>query len=132
MIILIYAMFAITILVIIFAVVVFAKWKNRPAGSESNEVFAVSGNKLTVFAGIHVTYDIDDIEKVIFSSLRGRYGSSYSGIMRIVKKNGKKSRPFMFYGNAKNFVLASSKQEIEKTTLELMEKLAFYNIRYSR
>ena len=114
MIILIYGMFAITILVVVAAFVALAKWKSPPAGAGSNEVFEVSGNLLTVFAGSHVTYNIDDIQKIVFSTFRGRHGSSHAGIMRVVKKNGKKSRPFMFYGNAKNFALASTEQEIEK------------------
>ena len=132
MIMLIYGMFAITILITVFAVVALLKWKGPPAGAGPNEVFEVSGNRLTVFAGSYVTYNIDDIEKIVFSTFRGRYGSSHAGIMRVVKKNGKKSRPFMFYGNVKNFALASSEQEIERTTLELMEKLKSYNIQYSR
>ena len=130
--ILIYGMLAIAILIIVSAAVALAKWKSPPAGVGSNEVFEVSGGQLTVFAGSHVTYNIDDIEKIVFSTLRGRSGSSHAGIMRVVKKNGKKSRPFMFYGNANNVVLASSEQEIENKTRELMEKLKAYHIQVLR
>ena len=127
-----YAMFAITILIVVFAIVALARWKGSPTDTGSNGVFGVSGNQLTIFAGAHVTYNIEDIEEVVFSTFRGRYGSSYTGVIRIVKKNGRKSRPFLFYGNTKNFILASSEHEIEKTTLELMEELKFHNIRSSR
>ena len=94
----------------------------------SQEVFVVSENRLIVQAGFPVTYNIDDIEKITFSKMRGRYGS-YTGIMRIVKDNGRKSRPFMFYGTPKNkFILSSSAEEIDKTILELVEKLKSYHI----
>ena len=128
--ILVYCIFAITVFVIVFAAIALAKWKGSPAGT--NEVFEVSDGRMTVFAGSHVTYNLDDIEKVAFSIFRGRRGASYMGVMRVVKKNGKKSRPFMFSGDSKNIVLASSKPEIETKTLELMEKLRSYNIRVSR
>ena len=123
-----YSMFVLTFLVFAFAIVLLVKMSNRPGGMWSQEVFVVSENKLIVQSGIPVTYNIGDIEKVTFSKMRGRYGS-YTGIMRIVKNNGRKSRPFMFYGTPKSkFVLASSREDIDKTTQGLVEKLRMHHI----
>ena len=127
---LVYGMFAITIFVIVFAAIALVKWKGLPVGT--NEVFEVSDGRIIIFTGLQATYNIDDIENVAFSIVRSRRSASYSGTMRVVKKNGKKSRPFIFCGDSKNIVLAGSKPEIEKKTLELMEKLRLHNIRVSR
>ena len=94
--ILIYLMFA-----VIIVVIVLAKWKGTPTGTNQHEVFTVFENKLTVLTGIPVTYEINTIKKITFSTLRDRYGS-YTGIMRIVKKDGKKSRSFIFYSTVNN------------------------------
>ena len=131
MVVIIYAMFAIILLVVIFAIVAFAKRKgvNATTDAERFDVFSISGNQLTVLAGIPVTYEIDEIEKVAFSVFIGKH-SAYSGVMRIVKANGKKSRPFLFDGSAykKKVVLKSSKQDIELATQYLMDELGRYNI----
>lgn len=133
---LIYAMFAVTLLVIIFAIVVLAKQKGTRTNvnGERYDVFKISENQLTVLAGIPVTYEIDTIESITFSAMKARRSSSYTGIMRIVKANGKKSRPFLFDSSAckKKFVLASSKQDIEEAIQYLMSELQRYNIRCSR
>ena len=131
--IMIYAMFAIILALIIFAVVMLAKQKDVPADAEKYDVFVVSGNQLTVLAGISVTYDIDAIEKITFSA-RTRRGRSYVGIMRIVKTNGRKSRPFLFDGSAysKKTVWVNSKSDIENSILYLTDKLKSYGIRALR
>jgi len=128
MIIMMLAAFALIFLVFAFAIILLVKMKNRPQGTWSQEVFAISENKLIVQSGIPVTYNISDIEKVAFSKMRGRYGS-YTGIMRIVKNNGRKSLPFMFYGKSTNkFLLANSNEEIDKRTRELVEELRIHHI----
>ena len=127
----IYAMLAIALLAAIVAVVVFAKRKGGSAisGAEKYDVFSISGNQLTVLAGIPVTYPIDEIERIAFSVMVGKH-SAYSGVMRIVKTNGKKSRPFLFDGSAykRELVLKSSKQDIQLATRYLMDALRRHNI----
>lgn len=132
----IFAMFAITLLVIIFAVVMLARLKSTRANANADkyDVFELSGNQLTVLAGIPVAYKIDEIERITFSAKRGRRRpSSYSGVMRIVKANGKKSRPFIFDSSVvkRKFVLSSSKQDIEQAIQYLMNELEQYHIRCS-
>lgn len=133
----IYAMFGFMLLVIIFAIVVFAKQKrpHESLGAQSYDVFALSGNQLTILAGIPVTYEIDEIEQITFSVIRAvRSTNVHNGIMRVVKKNRKKSRPFMFNSSAltKKTVLISSKQQIEETITYLMDELRRHHIRCSR
>lgn len=134
---LIYGMLTVALLAIIFAIVVLV----RRTGSRSNingvryDVFAVSGDRLTVLTGVPVTYDIAEINQITFSvSKTPRSMSSYNGIMRIVKTNGKKSRPFLFNSSAhtKKMVLVSSKQEIEQTIQYLMDDLRRHHISCSR
>lgn len=133
----IYAMLAVCLLVIIFALVIFVKRTrtNQSTAAQNYDVFEVSGNRLTVLAGIPVTYQIDEIKKITFSIMKApRSMSTYNGIMRVVKANGKKSRPFMFNSSAyaKKMVLASSKQEIEQTTRYLMDELKRHHIACAR
>ena len=134
---LIYAMLAITLLAIIFAIVMFVKRTGSRGSINAGQydVFEVSGNQLTVLAGIPVTYDIGEIDRITFSASKApRSMSSYNGIMRIVKADGKKSRPFLFNSSAltKKMVLASSKREIEETIQYLMEDLKRHHIACSR
>lgn len=134
---LVYAMLAVILLVLIFAVAIFVKRigtrTNTNAGTY--DVFEISGNRLTVLAGIPVTYEIGEISKITFSARKApRSMSVYNGILRVVKTNGKKSRPFLFNSSActKKMVLASSKQDIEQTIQYLMEELKRHNIPCSR
>jgi len=49
--------------------------------------------------------------------------------MRIVKKDGKKSRSFIFYSTLNNKTrFGATKEDIEKSTIELMERLKAYDI----
>jgi len=130
---LIYVMFAVSILAIIFAVFMLIKRKNISTNVDKYDVFTVSGNQLTVLAGLPVTYEIDTIEKITFSVQRDRRGSTYVGIMRIIKANGKKSRPFFFDSSVckKKFVLVNSRQDIEQAIEYLTIELKRYHIRCS-
>ena len=125
----IYVMFAITLLVVVFSIVVLSKRKGGNAATDTDDVFSISGNQLTVLAGIPAIYEIDEIERITFSIIVGRH-SAYSGVMRIVKTNGKKSRPFLFDGSAykKKLTLKSTKQDINLATQYLMDELRQYNI----
>lgn len=131
-----YAMFAVIILTIILAIVVFVnvgKRKNTTAGTF--DVFEISGNQLTILAGIPVTYEINEIESITFTASRApRSTSAYNGIIRVIKTDGKKSRPFLFDSSAykKKMVLINSKQEIEQTIQYLMDDLKQHHIRCSR
>jgi len=125
------AMFAIVFLAIIaFAVVLIRSMGRNEQLAGKYAVFTVDGGQLIVLTGIPVTYDINAITKVTFSVMRGRRSTSYMGVMRIVKTNGKKSRPFLFDSSAytKKFAWTSSRQEIEKAIAYLMEELKAYNI----
>lgn len=129
----IYAMLGFFLFVIAMTMVLLAKRKGALAstGAQSYDVFAVSGNRLTVLAGIPATYELDEIREVTFSTVKApRSMFVYNGIMRIVKVNGKKSRPFMFNSSvyARETVLASSRQDIEETIGYLMNELEQYQI----
>ena len=129
--IMIYAMFAIVFLAVIFAFVMLIKRKNVSVDAEPYAVFKVVGNQLTILAGLPVTYDLGMVEQVTFSAVRGRRGSSYTGIMRVVKTNGKKSRPFIFDSSSykKKTVWVNSKQDIEAAIIYLTDELSAYSIR---
>lgn len=131
----IYATLAITLLVIILAVVMLAKRKGIRAktNAEKYDIFGIARNQLTVLAGIPVTYHLSEINSITFSAKKDRGGISYIGIMRVVKTNGKKSRPFLFDSSVvkKKFVLSNSKQDIEQTIQYLMRELESHYIRCS-
>lgn len=97
MVVLIYAMLEIALLAILFAMIVFVKQKGTltPTSAASYDVFWVSGNQLTVLAGIPVTYELDEIQAITFSAMKApKSMSTYNGIMRVVKTNGKKAVRF--------------------------------------
>lgn len=128
----IYVMFAVILLAVIFAIVVFAKvGKRKNANVGVYDVFEISSTRLTVLAGIPVTYEIKEIENITFSASRApRSTSIYNGIIRVIKTDGKKSRPFLFDSSAyrKKMVFVSSKQEIEQTIQYLMDELKQHHI----
>lgn len=133
----IYAIIGFSLLVIIGTGAILAKWQRTLAdtGAQSYDVYTVYDNRLTVLAGIPVTYALDEIREITFTAAKApRSMSVYNGIMRIVKTNGKKSLPFMFNSSvcAKKTVLASSRQDIEDTIAYLMDDLRRYHIRCSR
>lgn len=123
-------MFGFILLVFVFVIITMMKQKGAGISKSTFDVFQISGSSFTVFTGVPVTYDMSDIEKIIFSVQRGRRNTSYTGIMRIVKANGKKSRPFLFDSSVykKKLVLSSSKQEIEEAIKYLMSKLKAHSI----
>ncbi len=129
----IYAMFAVAIVVIVFSFISLSKLKNTATytNAEKFDVFKVSGNQFIVLTLSPITYEINDIERIDFSiSKVPRSVSSYSGVMRVIMKNGKKSRPFIFDSSAytKKATLSSSKQQIEQTIQYLMDELKQHHI----
>lgn len=127
----IYIMLGMIFLVMIVAISILIKGAGGRTNAARYDVFEVSGDQLTVLAGIPVTYDIAEIERITFSVMKApKSMSSYNGIMKIVKTNSKKSRPFMFNSSAytKKMVLSSSRQEIEQTIHFLMAELKRYHI----
>lgn len=131
----IYAMFAVTLAVLLFAVVIFVKRIGTDTNAERYDVFEISGNQLVVLTGIPVKYEIEEIAEVTFSAIKApRSMSTYNGVMRVIKANGKKSRPFLFNSSAytKRMVLSSSKQDIVLTIQYLMDEMRRYHIRCSR
>ncbi len=103
--------------------------KNIVKRENKYDVFDISENKLTILAGIPVTYSLDTIEELTFSKMRGRYGG-YTGIIRVIKTNGHKSRPFLFDSSVyyKKFIFTSSEKDINLTILALMEELKEHRI----
>ena len=131
MVIMIYIMFASMFLVVALLVVILINRKNATLDAEPYAVFKVEGNQLTVLAGLPVIYDLGMVEQVTFSAVRGRRGSSYTGILRVVKTNGRKSRPFIFDSSCykKKTVWVNSKQDIEAAIIYLTDKLSVYGIK---
>lgn len=129
----VYMTLAITLLVIILSIVILARRKGTRTSEEKYNVFKISGNQLTVLAGIPVTYDMDEIERITFSAVRGGRSSSHSGVMRVVTIGGKKSRPFLFDSSVikRKFVFSSSKQDIEQAIQYLTAELEQHHIRCS-
>lgn len=99
--------------------------------AEKYDVFKISGNQFIVLTLNPVVYEIHEIERINFSAVKvPRSMSSYNGVLHVYKKNGQKSRPFLFDSSAytKKMTLASSKQEIEQTIQYLMEELKQHHI----
>lgn len=98
--------------------------------SEGNgyEVFEISDRKLTVYSGIPVNYDPEDIESVVFS-IGDRKGNAV-GSFYIRKKDGSRSRPFFFDSSFlhKKTVFYSTRKEIETAIEKLTEQLREYGI----
>ena len=126
-------MFPVLLLVVVFMVVLMRSMGRNQEFAGKYEVFKVHEGQLIVLTGFPVTYDLNTIDKVTFSVRKARKSLSYMGVMRIVKTNGKKSRPFAFDCSAytKKFAWTSSRQEIEKTIEYLAEKLKACDIRVS-
>jgi|SRR3712207_206536 len=115
---------AIAVLVLISSLLII---KNKR--ENKYDVFRISENQLTILAGIPVTYSLDTVEELTFSKMRNRYGGC-TGIIRVIKKNGHKSRPFLFDSSVyyKKFVINSFEEDINLTIIALMEELKRYRI----
>lgn len=127
------AMLCAAAVIVVLAVALVAKRKGMLSemGAQNYDVFSVRGNQLTILAGVPATYEIDEILEITFSvALAPKSMSAYNGYLRVVKKNGKKGRPFMFNSSVieKKTVLASSRQDINDTIAYLTEELKKYHI----
>ena len=88
------------------------------------EVFDFSNRgEMKVLTGIPVVYQLEDIQKVVFSVQNVRSGSI--GRFQIIKNNGKKSRKYMYEESVytKKLSLRSSLVNIGKATDYLMQQL---------
>ena len=114
----------------ISAAVLFVVLKLKADGPRLYDVLAFSDGQLTILAGIPVSYPLPDIEMVTFSTIRGIQGN-YTGVLRVVKRNGHKSRPFLFDGSAyaKHFVFYTTKKGIMRAIEALMEELRRHGVR---
>ena len=116
-------------ILIIVLMVLLIKNMSQNGGDRLYKVFEfLPENKLMVCAGVPVTYDISDIDYISFSKFRQR--GNYSGIFRIVKLDGKKSRPFTFDYSfyTKKTVWKSTEPQIQQVTELLMRELHARNI----
>jgi len=108
-------------------ILILKMYKNDP-GKRYTVFEFMPDHKLIVWTGVPVTYDISDIDYVSFSMFSQR--GNYSGVFRIVKLGGKKSRPFMFDYSAytKKTVWKSTEQNIQQVTAQLVSELRSKNI----
>lgn len=107
---------------IVFLLIII-KRKNR------YDVFAFFDNRLAVLTIIPACYDIDIIEEITFSKIQLK--TNFLGIMRIIKKGGSKSRPFLFDSCSyyKKFKIQNYENDIELTTMKLIEELQRHGIK---
>lgn len=112
----------------ISAAVLFVVLKLKSGGKHLYDVLAFSDGQLTILAGIPVSYPLPDIEMVTFSTIRGIQGN-YTGVLPS-KRNGHKSRPFLFDGSAyaKHFVFYTTKKGIMRAIEALMEELRRHGV----
>ncbi len=105
------------------------------SGERKYDVFVIEGNELTITSGIPRKYIIDDIERIVFSKKASRYALSdrnnWTGIIRIIKKSGLKTRHFLFDASSyhKKIVFESTESEIDLVTDDLMKQLRAHGIK---
>lgn len=120
----------VTAVAVLFLVILTrAMQKSRPASVGQYEVYTVSDGRLTIFAGLPVTYDIDDIEDVTFSW--NWYRSRLRIVMKIRFNNGKGSRRYYIFRNSINgemFGRGYSAEGREETVQHLMDGLEQHGI----
>lgn len=129
--IMIYMMIAMISLIIVISIVLIVRMLNRNSKfDEGHNVFKISNDKLTVLAGIPVTYYLTEIHCITFSTVKSARSSNYQGVMRVIKTSGKKSRPFLFTGNVytKKHAIFSTKDDIEESIQYLMKELSDHYI----
>lgn len=129
----IYAIIIITFVVFLFAIISFSKAGRlrENVGADRYEVFKIVGHQMIVMTLAGKTFDLDEIDHVIFSIWRLPRGyQKYMGKMKIVEKSGEKSGFFAFDHSVleKRTVLASTRAEIQKSIQYLMHELSKYGI----
>ena len=106
--------------------------KNRGQGTGFYDIFSISDGKLTIQAAVPISYPLEDIERVEFSSFATTKSgfTNFVGQLRIIKKNGRTSRPYYFDSSVlyQKFVAKSTKEEMEETIQLLTAKLEHHGI----
>ena len=117
---------------VLLVVYLFFLIKNRGQGTGFYDVCLISDGKLTIQAAFPISYPLEDIERVEFSRFATTKSgfTNFAGQLRIIKKNGKSSRSYLFDSSVlcQKMVGKSSKEEIEESIQLLMEKLERHGI----
>ena len=112
---------------VMLGLVLFSLIKKWRQGTGFYDIFSISDGKLTIQAAVPISYPLEDIERVEFSSFATTKSgfTNFAGQLRIIKKNGKSSRSYLFDSSVlcQKMVGKSSKEEIEESIQLLMEKL---------
>ena len=112
---------------VMLGLVLFSLIKKWRQGTGFYDIFSISDCKLTIQAAVPISYPLEDIERVEFSSFATTKSgfTNFAGQLRIIKKNGKSSRSYLFDSSVlcQKMVGKSSKEEIEESIQLLMEKL---------
>ena len=117
---------------VMLGLVLFSLIKKWRQGTGFYDIFSISDGKLTIQAAVPISYPLEDIERVEFSSFATTKSgfTNFAGQLRIIKKNGKSSRSYLFDSSVlcQKMVGKSSKEEIEESIQLLMEKLERHGI----
>ena len=105
-----------------------AKRTSRSGGNSFDVFEFLPNGRLTVCTGFPVTYDISEIRSIDFSFFYNR--SNISGVFKVIFRDGKKSRPFLFDYSVivRKTVWFNTKQNIAQATEFLMNELRARNI----
>lgn len=113
-------------LVVLVACLFFLIKRGRQ-GQGFYDILYISDGKLTILAGIPISYPLEDISRVEFSTFATTKSgfTNFMGQLRIIKKDGRISRPYWFDSSVlyQKFVTKSTKEEMEETIHMLMAKL---------
>ena len=117
---------------VMLGLVLFSLIKKWRQGTGFYDIFSISDGKLTIQAAVPISYPLEDIERVEFSRFATTKSgfTNFAGQLRIIKKNGKSSRSYLFDSSVlcQKMVGKSSKEEIEESIQLLMEKLERHGI----
>ncbi|HFI0351462.1 hypothetical protein HO543_08285 [Streptococcus suis] len=95
-------------------------------------IFSISEGRLTIQAAVPISYPLEEIERVEFSKFATTKSgfTNFAGQLRIIKKNGRTSRPYYFDSSVlyQKFVAKSTKEEMDQTIQLLMAKLERHGI----
>jgi len=127
----VYVLIGIVVLITLLAIILIAGMSKKAKQSGGNPfvVFEFLPNgQLMVCTGFPVTYEISSIRNIDFSLFANR--RNYSGTFRIIFRDGKKSRPFIFDYSVivRKNVWFNTRQNIEQATEYLMNELKARNI----
>ena len=117
---------------VMLGLVLFSLIKKWRQGTGFYDIFSISDGKLTIQAAVPISYPLEDIERVEFSKFATTKSgfTNFAGQLRIIKKNGRPSRPYYFDSSVlyQKFVAKSTKEEMEETIQLLTAKLERHGI----